>query len=60
MGELNDMLTEAGETFEQKEAEIAKLKELTAEYEQKMEQQVNWCSFIRCCILEHRTHGIVF
>lgn len=41
MGELNDMLTEAGETFEQKEAEISKLKELTAEYEQKMEQQVD-------------------
>jgi len=34
------MLTEAGDTFEQKEAEITKMKELNMEYERKMEAQV--------------------
>lgn len=43
MGELNSMLTEAGETFEQKEAEMFRMKELIAEYEKKMESQVRAC-----------------
>ena len=34
------MLTEAGETFEQRETELQKLKDLVQEYEQKLESQV--------------------
>ena len=34
------MLTEAGETFEQRETELEKLKDLVQEYEQKLESQV--------------------
>lgn len=41
------MLTEAGETFEQKEVEINKMKELNAEYEKKMEAQVTAHIIIR-------------
>ncbi|KAL4221164.1 hypothetical protein ACF0H5_019423 [Mactra antiquata] len=37
--ELNDMLTEAGETFETKQSEIDKLKGLCTDYEKKMEEQ---------------------
>ena len=40
ISELNDMLTEAGETFEQRESELQKLKELVQEYEEKLETQV--------------------
>ncbi|XP_052285989.1 kinesin-like protein KIF20B isoform X2 [Dreissena polymorpha] len=39
MVELNDMLREAGETFTLKEAEIERLKQLTAQYEQQLEDQ---------------------
>ena len=40
ISELNDMLTEAGETFEQRESELQKLKDLVQEYEKKLETQV--------------------
>ncbi len=38
--ELNEMLTEAGDTFTVKEGEIEALKKLVAEYEDKIKQQV--------------------
>ncbi|KAH3827264.1 hypothetical protein DPMN_129194 [Dreissena polymorpha] len=41
MVELNDMLREAGETFTLKEAEIERLKQLTAQYEQQLEDQAS-------------------
>ena len=34
------MLTEAGETFEQRETELQKLKDLVQEYEKRLETQV--------------------
>ena len=40
------MLTEAGETFEQRETELQKLKDLVQEYEQKLESQVSCESFL--------------
>ena len=41
ISELNAMLTEAGETFTQKETEIQKLQELNTQYEKTMEDQVH-------------------
>lgn len=38
--DLNEMLVDAGNTFHQKEEEIAKLKSVIAEDEEKMEHQV--------------------
>ena len=35
------MLTEAGETFQQREMEIQKLKDLVQDYEKRLEQQVS-------------------
>ena len=41
--ELNDMLTEAGDTFHQKDNEIEAMKKVLSEYEEKIKQQV-------CCL----------
>ena len=46
--DLNEMLTEAGETFQQREAEINQLKQIIEENEQRMEQQVNSLAFLLC------------
>ena len=42
--ELNDMLTEAGDTFHQKDDEIESMKKIIAEYEEKVKQQVSCIS----------------
>ena len=38
--EMNDMLTEAGDTFHQKDQEIKELQALITDYEDKVKQQV--------------------
>ena len=40
IADLNEMLTDAGVTFHQKEKEISKLKQVIAEDEEKSQQQV--------------------
>jgi uncharacterized membrane protein YgcG len=40
IAELNEMLTDAGETFQQKEEEISKLKQVIADFEQQAKDQV--------------------
>ena len=42
MADLNEMLTDAGATFHQKEEEISKLKEMISEDEARTQQQVTW------------------
>jgi hypothetical protein len=40
IAELNEMLTDAGETFQQKEEEISKLKQVIADFETQAKEQV--------------------
>ena len=57
------MLTEAGETFEQRETELEKLKDLVQEYEQKLEAQVCLTGekpvFVLCCKQQRRMCSLI-
>ena len=59
ISELNDMLTEAGDTFQHKEQEISKLQELIKEYETKMETQVRMDLLFIKSPFDHQTYGVL-